>query len=137
MTETYWDGQAWTEVIDHIEDTDWWNNEWECEVCYEEYERPPVQDDTGREVTVEKPVLVSLMDIAKPAKPKGVAREFEVVNGLSKVIACEEDVWHDNTGPGSSLDDFWEDWDNVYEDCAMEDVERPSYSSVARLRNSG
>jgi hypothetical protein len=67
---------------------------------------------------------ISLLDIARPAKPKGVAKHFEVVQKVRDVIVLEDDF--------EGLEHQWEDdeWDQIYEERHAE--EPRSYSSVLR-----
>lgn len=40
----------------------------------------------------------------------GVAKDFEIIASVAKVIACEDDILDDKTGPlGFELDDEWVD----------------------------
>jgi hypothetical protein len=69
---------------------------------------------------------VSLLDIARPAKPRGIAKHFEVVERLPRVIALEE------------TDDFgWEkedeDWEDLYGDEWLPlQKQRRAYSDIVR-----
>jgi len=64
---------------------------------------------------------VSLLDIARPAKQKGVAKDFEIVQRVRNVIVLEDD----------GLEYQWEDdeWEQIYDERL---VEEQSYSSVLR-----
>ncbi|TFK65006.1 hypothetical protein BDN72DRAFT_220172 [Pluteus cervinus] len=82
---------------------------------------------------------VSLLDIAKPAKVKGVAKEFEVVAGPQRVITIEDyEDYLETFSQGTSawdeaFDEFDEEseWDDVYED--DEHVRaRKTYSAILR-----
>jgi len=65
---------------------------------------------------------VSLLDIARPAKQKGAAKDFEVVQKLRNVIVLED----------NGLEYQWEDeeWEHIYDEEFVE--EQRSYSSVLR-----
>jgi len=65
---------------------------------------------------------VSLLDIARPAKRKGAAKDFEVVQKLRNVIVLED----------NGLEYQWEDdeWEHIYDEEFVE--EQRSYSSVLR-----
>ncbi|KII91882.1 hypothetical protein PLICRDRAFT_52006 [Plicaturopsis crispa FD-325 SS-3] len=77
-------------------------------------------------------VIDSLLDIARPAKPKGIAKEFEVIESVQRVVALDDAEY-------AMADD--DEWENV---CAPADStkttskDRSTYSSVLRgLRWSG
>nr|VWP01206.1 G protein beta subunit Gib2 [Ganoderma boninense] len=69
--------------------------EWEREWA-EESQHNAEEDTRGR-------VEVHILDIAKPAKPRGPAKEYEVVQTVRRVIALEDD-------------DAWEEWEIGSED---------------------
>jgi len=66
-------------------------------------------------------MMVSLLDIARPAKQKGAAKDFEVVQKLRNVIVLED----------SGLEYQWDDdeWEHIYDERLAEER---SYSSVLR-----
>jgi len=71
--------------------------------------------------------IIDLLDIARPAKPKGIAREFEVVQGSPslRIVALPDEP----LGPEAQEED-WEDIDSG-------DIEpRKSYSAVVRESES-
>jgi len=78
----------------------------------------------GEEVEKKSPSggqVIDLLDIARPAKPKGIAKEFEVVQGSPCIVALPDEP----LGP-AARDEDWEDIDS-------EDVDpRKSYSAVVR-----
>ncbi|KAJ7263172.1 hypothetical protein B0H12DRAFT_294589 [Mycena haematopus] len=58
---------------------------------------------------------VALMDIARYAKPKGIAKEFEVLDAPRRVIVLSEDAFVDTD---ASADDYWvanddSEWENI------------------------
>jgi len=83
-------------------------------------------DDTTREQTTDNRMVVSLLDIARPVKPKGVAKEFEIVDGVQRVIALEDE---DEVTEHSELG-VDEEWEEIYGDSHLR--ERISYSAVLR-----
>ncbi|RPD65694.1 hypothetical protein L227DRAFT_570977 [Lentinus tigrinus ALCF2SS1-6] len=108
----------------HNEDVE---DEWEAE-CQEDvvYTR-----DRAR-------MEVSILDIAKPAKPRGPAKEYEIVDTVRRVIALEEDEWEEYV---------YEDWELTAEQYLCEDWESvpgeasthagPSSYASAAQRNPG
>jgi len=65
--------------------------------------------------------VIDLLDIARPAKPKGIAKEFEVVQGSPRIVALPDEP----LGPAAREED-WEDIDS-------EDIDpRKSYSAVVQ-----
>ncbi|KAL0945798.1 hypothetical protein HGRIS_012085 [Hohenbuehelia grisea] len=84
---------------------------------------PPVETE---------PHVIELLDIAREAKPKGVAKEFEVVSPLDRVIVLE-DGWQcdwqsesESDGDNEALDG----WDELYDE--FPSLPRTSYSSVVK-----
>jgi len=83
------------------------------------------EEDTTSEVhdTPHKTdISVPIMDIARPAKRKGSAKDFELVRKLRNVVALPEE-----RGPNLPGDD---DWERIYDEEELDT--RPSYSSVLR-----
>ncbi|KAE9396712.1 hypothetical protein BT96DRAFT_996486 [Gymnopus androsaceus JB14] len=75
--------------------------------------------------------VVSLLDIAKPAKPKGIAKDFEVVKGVRRVIFLEDEKdWE--TFSQEQVDEEWEEWEEIYESTALKKKpeSKPSYSDI-------
>ncbi|PIL28703.1 hypothetical protein GSI_08747 [Ganoderma sinense ZZ0214-1] len=70
--------------------------EWEREWAGESQHGDAEDDARGR-------VEVHILDIAKPAKPRGPAKEYEVVETVRRVIALDDD-------------DEWEEWEIGSED---------------------
>jgi len=69
---------------------------------------------------------VSLVDIARPAKRKGAAKDFEVVQTVQNVVVLEDEF--------ESLGGYeWEDdeWEQIFDERHSAE-ERTSYSSVLR-----
>ncbi|KAF8797552.1 hypothetical protein BYT27DRAFT_7179180 [Phlegmacium glaucopus] len=68
-------------------------------------------------------MTISLLDIARPAKRKGVAKDFEVVQKVRNVIALEDD--------DEGLEYQWEDdeWEQIPEE---QHTEPRSYASVLK-----
>ncbi|KAH9851020.1 hypothetical protein C2E23DRAFT_869501 [Lenzites betulinus] len=74
---------------------------------------------------------VQIMDIAKPMKPRGISREFEVVDTVRRVIALEEDQtieWTERIGAALALDE-WEILEETDDQQAIE-----SYAELVQLR---
>ncbi|KAG6909676.1 hypothetical protein DXG01_016083 [Tephrocybe rancida] len=134
MEQSYWNGRAFVIVGDDIDNPldpdvcvmDGPN----CEICAIEDEPPYVlgNDGLGREPPA--PVLSSLLDIAKPAKPKGIAKDFEVVDSVTRIIAFEDDAWEDYSSLTQGDDDFWEEWDDVYQEPDIVKEKKLSYSAI-------
>ncbi|KAJ7605115.1 hypothetical protein DFH06DRAFT_1253263 [Mycena polygramma] len=97
------------------------------------------------------PMVISLLDIARPAKRRGVARKYEVLPTIPRVIELEDDATSEQWEQWEAGSDVWEvqseQWENqsdVWEipasdDAAEEELygeksERqiPSYSSALR-----
>ncbi|KAF8965758.1 hypothetical protein BDZ97DRAFT_1757040 [Flammula alnicola] len=73
---------------------------------------------------------VSILDIARPAKGKGVAKDFQVVRNMRNVVVLPEEefeIWEDDVFERSLWDD---DWEQIYDEQRVDT--RPSYSSVLR-----
>ncbi|KAF5386469.1 hypothetical protein D9757_005900 [Collybiopsis confluens] len=77
--------------------------------------------------------IVSLLDMAKPAKLKGIAKDYEVV----KMLKFEDIMLFDDEQDWDTLsvilEEEWEDWEDIYESngngpAAKQD--RPTYSAV-------
>ncbi|KAJ8093736.1 hypothetical protein PM082_009596 [Marasmius tenuissimus] len=79
---------------------------------------------------------ISLMDIAKPMKVKGVAKEFEIVQTVQRVIALEDDAKSDAWDLASCAES---DWDEVYDEDLLEAPEkaRQTYSDASRAKPKG
>ncbi|RDB17254.1 hypothetical protein Hypma_001974 [Hypsizygus marmoreus] len=81
-------------------------------------------------------VLSSLLDIAKPAKAKGVAKEFEVIDPLPHVVVLlDEEVSESLQFPDE--DDEWRDdegtlWDEIKGTGSVDVRERHSYSAAVK-----
>jgi len=78
----------------------------------------------GEEVEKKSPSggrIIDLLDIARPAKPKGVAKEFEVVQGSPRIVTLPDEP----IGPEVREED-WEDIDSEIMDS------RKSYSAIVR-----
>ncbi|KAG7100213.1 hypothetical protein E1B28_001988 [Marasmius oreades] len=79
---------------------------------------------------------VCLMDIAKPMKVKGIAKDFEVLQTVRRVIALEDELeneeWEMTSCTGS-------EWDEVIEDVESEAAlgAWQSYSDAIRSREKG
>jgi len=80
-------------------------------------------------------VLASLLDIAKPAKAKGVAKQFEVVDAVSKIIALDDD---DAQTECWELDiERDEEWEDLYESEEEESDGSDRQTYAAALRKHG
>ncbi|KAF8153387.1 hypothetical protein B0H34DRAFT_103786 [Crassisporium funariophilum] len=68
---------------------------------------------------------ISLLDIARPAKRKGVAKDFEILQNVRHVIVLEDGDFQD-------VFEHWEDdgWEQVYDEEHVDQFK--SYSSVLR-----
>ncbi|OBZ77027.1 hypothetical protein A0H81_03119 [Grifola frondosa] len=84
-------------------------NEWEQELALEDMPKERDWKMTRHEVL--------LLDIARPAKMKGTAREFEMVDTVQRVIALEDEK--------QPFDD--EEWETVEK---VDDANRLSYAYV-------
>jgi hypothetical protein len=65
---------------------------------------------------------ISLMDIAKPAKPRGIAKQFEVIDSVPRVIALDDEP-----------EEWGADWEDVEPDTKPSTVHnspRQTYSAV-------
>ncbi|KIK68769.1 hypothetical protein GYMLUDRAFT_68602 [Collybiopsis luxurians FD-317 M1] len=73
--------------------------------------------------------IASLLDMAKPAKLKGIAKEYEVVKGPREVIFLDEEQEWETLGLPVE-----EEWEEIYESTDSEDScgiqEKPTYSFV-------
>jgi len=68
--------------------------------------------------------VIDLLDIARPAKPKGVAKDYEVIQGSPRIIALPDEP------PVPAVKE--EEWEEIDEDT----VDPPkSYSAVVRDRS--
>ncbi|KAG5721255.1 hypothetical protein E4T56_gene2467 [Termitomyces sp. T112] len=130
MNETYWNGRAFVHVGDDAEDHILCPSSADCKLCNFEFEPPRKMGADGLGQESQDLVLASLLDIAKPAKRKGVTKNFEVVDSVTRVIALEHDVWQDDVGRSLDNDELWEEWDEAYreydmlDDVWQEDVSR-------------
>lgn len=52
---------------------------------------------------------ISLLDIAKPMKVRGIATDFEVVESVDRIIASDEDIFEVDAPRASDNDSDWED----------------------------
>ncbi|GLB39508.1 hypothetical protein LshimejAT787_0700180 [Lyophyllum shimeji] len=130
MAQTYWNGRAFVMSGDNTVDSPHCTEGPDCDVCAFEYMPPYVSDDRGQEPTSH--ILESLFDIAKPAKAKGVAKDFEIVESVRRVIAVDDEEW-----PGDwedeVQDDFdWEEWEEAYEEGKPASETETSYSAVVK-----
>ncbi|KAJ7673528.1 hypothetical protein B0H17DRAFT_1082863 [Mycena rosella] len=71
-----------------------------------------IEVDRDRPPTPGAPHEVAILDIARHARLKGVAKEFELLEAPRRIIALEEDVFPD--GPQFTEDDAWE-WEDIDE----------------------
>ncbi|KAF4580576.1 hypothetical protein EYR38_003175 [Pleurotus pulmonarius] len=95
LGQTLWEGPykcAQGVVLDDTEDLS--DDGWDDEVQI-----------LGEEDCASTSIEIAILDIATLAKPKGVAREFEVVRGPRGVIALED-----------AFSDTEEEWEKVYEE---------------------
>jgi len=68
---------------------------------------------------------ISLLDIARPAKQKGIAKDFEVVQKVRNVVVLEDDL--ENPLGYRWEDDEWDEWEQIYYT-----TEKKSYSSALK-----
>jgi len=128
MDQTYWNGRAFVCGGNDTVDGPYCVEGPDCDVCAVENMPPYVLDDRGQAPTSH--VLSSLLDIAKPAKAKGVAKEFEVVDSVTRVIAFEDEEGPAEWGYEAMHDFDWEEWDKVYEEGKQGSEKKASYSAV-------
>jgi len=86
-------------------------------------------DDDTQNTRRHTDMTISLLDIARPAKQKGVAKDFEVVQTVRNVIVLE-DEFESLVGFQWEDDNEWEQWEEVYDGRHAEQAR--SYSSVLR-----
>ncbi|KAF9483270.1 hypothetical protein BDN70DRAFT_873961 [Pholiota conissans] len=96
-------------------------------------DKPDTSEFDATEETTPSEVLVAprrrtdmflpILKIARPAKGKGVARDFELVRNVRNVIALPED--RENAVLGND-----DDWERIYDEQEVDG--RKSYSSVLR-----
>jgi len=91
-----------------------------------EYEDTDSEEDTVEddqtlddEIGPSQPMTISILEIARPTRLKGVAKDFEVVRRPQHVIALEDD--------SDGLDDLEDDWERIY---AEEPRQTRTYSAV-------
>ncbi|KAJ6522474.1 hypothetical protein B0H19DRAFT_1202768 [Mycena capillaripes] len=110
----------------------------------------PLADETRPE-----PMVVSLLDIARPAKRRGVAKKYEVLPTIRRVIELEDDAaseqweqweagseaWEVHSEQWESQSEGWEipagdygaeEWEELYGH--KFEQEGPSYSAAVRSR---
>jgi len=88
-----------------------------------------VDFDDSRDTRHYTDMTVSLFDIARPAKGKGVAKGFEIVNKTRNVIPLDDgdfEIWEDDVFDR----ELWGDWEQIYDEQRIDT--RRSYSSVLR-----
>ncbi|KAF4613242.1 hypothetical protein D9613_010770 [Agrocybe pediades] len=75
-------------------------------------------------------MTVALLDIAKPAKPRGIAKEFEVISKSTITKPFDEfEIWADDEFERCEI---WEDdWEEIFDE-QRDGQQKPSYSSVLR-----
>ncbi|KAI0719774.1 hypothetical protein C8T65DRAFT_635126, partial [Cerioporus squamosus] len=82
---------------------------------------------------------VAIMDIAKPAKPRRSAKEYEMVATVRRVIALEEDEWEEYAYEDWELASeqyLCEDWEAVGDEASIHAGPSSSYATVVQ-RNPG
>jgi len=82
---------------------------------------------TGDEYEPQR-MSVSLLDIARPAKAKGVAKDFEIIETPIRVVALEEEEaeWPD-------VDE--DEWESIYA-VETQHMQQRTYSEVLRGKNT-
>ncbi|KAF9077324.1 hypothetical protein BDP27DRAFT_1312202 [Rhodocollybia butyracea] len=99
----------------------------------ERYTEEKYAAESGCNHTAKTEHVVFILDIAKPAKPKGIAKDFEVVEGVRKVIFLDDE----GDWGRFSEEDEWEEWEKIYSDSETSDVQevkRPAYSTVLQKK---
>ncbi|KAJ7143499.1 hypothetical protein C8R43DRAFT_567593 [Mycena crocata] len=56
---------------------------------------------------------VSILDIARHAKPKGVAKDFEILEAPRRIIALDENTFSEGPSRKFLVDDEESEWENV------------------------
>ncbi|KAL1948094.1 hypothetical protein VTO73DRAFT_12169 [Trametes versicolor] len=132
MSPHYVSGRAMGPVWDGGESDDVWETD-----VREEWARNDIdadgQEGVWRHDKSQERREVQLMDIAKPMKPKGVRKEFELIEPVRRVIALEEDQlseWASQISDDSELDAL--EWDMLDEDDSQSEM--GSYANVVQLR---
>ncbi|KAL0569584.1 hypothetical protein V5O48_012372 [Marasmius crinis-equi] len=120
-------------------DDEFWEDEEYYRIMYDDYWtfEYPAEEEEG--TAVRETQEVSLMDIAKPMKVKGIAREFEIVPTVQRVIPLEDDAKSENWEVMSCADSEWEE---MYEDGSRSDSNsgnsaRGAYSDALRTKGGG
>ncbi|KAJ3987856.1 hypothetical protein F5890DRAFT_1495205 [Lentinula detonsa] len=67
--------------------------------------------------------VVSLFDIAKPAKCKGIEKEYEMVEKMREIIFLDEELYE--------IEEQWEDWEEIHgwTDSEMK-TQKPTYAAA-------
>lgn len=78
---------------------------------------------------------ISLLDIAKPAKVKGVAKEFEVIDRLPRVIALQDDEDAYSTLDWDTESEAWENMYDSESEMSEADFSKVSYATVLQGRD--
>ncbi|KAJ7486171.1 hypothetical protein B0H11DRAFT_1141550 [Mycena galericulata] len=88
-----------------------WNaNTFLCPASVDGFRRHDTIDMQGSaDVTRPSQREVAILDIARHAKPKGVAKEFEVVDGPRRIIFLDGDAFLDGWEDQRDDDSEWED----------------------------
>ncbi|KAI9060057.1 hypothetical protein FKP32DRAFT_1760641 [Trametes sanguinea] len=76
---------------------------------------------------------VPIMDIAKPMKPRGMAKDFEVLETVGRVIALDDDhmtEWTDDDRGDSAM----QEWESLDWESASDHEHKASYAAMLRQR---
>ncbi|KAJ7127256.1 hypothetical protein C8R43DRAFT_1074931 [Mycena crocata] len=143
MDGVQWNGDSFVcaRQVDGVHDENGWDAEEQEDAVYSEEQRPEAQ------------MVVSLLDIARPAKRRGVAKKFEVLPTVQRVIELEDDAvseqweqweagsdaWDVQSERWDSQSEQWEipegdhtaeEWEELYKECL--EKESRSYSSAVQ-----
>ncbi|KAG5634579.1 hypothetical protein H0H81_001487 [Sphagnurus paluster] len=120
--DSYWDGRArvWVGGLAYDDE----DNEDPTAGLYSDSEME-VHSQEGH--WTQTRVVVSLLDIAKPkrTKAKGVARDFEMIDSVPRVLTLG-DEWADLDEKDEDID--WAEWDQAYGE--WKGKEKASYSDI-------
>ncbi|KAI0634022.1 hypothetical protein C8Q77DRAFT_1256669 [Trametes polyzona] len=121
-------GRALGPVWDDEEGDDSWQRDVESEWAGDEW----ADGNASNQGRLPRRTEVRIMDIAKPLKPKGISKDFEVIKTVRRVIALEENQtdsaeWEDRIESDVEM----EDWD-ILDD---EDMRQRAQTYATSLRS--
>ncbi|KAI0672189.1 hypothetical protein C8Q78DRAFT_970749 [Trametes maxima] len=126
MSGRFMCGVAVDPVLDPVDYDDDTELEWASDEYVEE-----VDEDVRRATLSQATREVHIMDIAKPMKPKGAARKFEIIETVQRVIALDEDHMADWTDRIEG-DSEWDEWETLDAEDMCEGEAAVSYATVLR-----